>query len=121
MSKLCGSSKMLQQECLRAKIGFDITKHDPQQFCCTSRARESWFGIVSLPGRDVEVDDVESAGAGDVFLRGAAVHEEADILAPAPRHAALLYVHLGCVTHLVQQFQRLLEIAPETESQRIGK
>ena len=46
----CRFWRMLHHEYLHSKIGFDEAKNEPKPVCFTRRAREPWFGIVSLPG-----------------------------------------------------------------------
>ena len=47
MRKFCGSCKMLQNDCLPLKNGFDTVENEPRQVSCMLRAREASYGIVS--------------------------------------------------------------------------
>ena len=46
--KPCRSWKLMLNEYLLAKIGFDTAENEPRQACCVSRSRQPWFGIVSF-------------------------------------------------------------------------
>ena len=37
------------QESFVANIGFDAVENEPRQVCCMIRAREPWFGFLSVP------------------------------------------------------------------------